>query len=142
MISELLGKLDGLQGSGPRWRSICPSHESRHATRSLSIYEPDAGRVLFHCHAGCSVDEIMDALGIDLSDLFPPRTDDGKPPSKVRKPWRISEVVSALRGELFVGAVLLMDIAADNPHSEDDRVRAKEAVERIGRFLDELDNAS
>jgi hypothetical protein len=35
-----------------------------------------------------------------------------------------------------------MDIAAGNPHTDADRHRARTAVERIGRFLDELEHAA
>lgn len=28
---------------------------------------------LVYCHAGCSVHDVVDAVGLDLVDLFPPR---------------------------------------------------------------------
>src|SRR5262249_51337398 len=38
---------------------------------SLSIKEGSDGRVLLHCHAGCSIDDILRALGLARRDLFP-----------------------------------------------------------------------
>jgi len=46
----------------------CPAHEDKN--RSLSITEGDDGKVLLHCHAGCSTEEIVRAMGLTMSDLF------------------------------------------------------------------------
>jgi hypothetical protein len=54
-----------------RGTSTCPNHDDRHP--SLSIAEGDDGRVLIHCHTGCDPSEIVQALGLQLRDLFPQR---------------------------------------------------------------------
>src|SRR2546422_10634473 len=50
------------------WSAKCPAHEDEKA--SLSIGEGADGRVLVHCHAGCSNEAIVAALGLELKDLF------------------------------------------------------------------------
>jgi hypothetical protein len=67
-VGELLDRLDRVKRAGDGWQARCPAHEDR--TPSLSIREGDDGRVLLKCHAGCSVEAIVDALGISISDLF------------------------------------------------------------------------
>jgi len=65
------------------WQACCPAHEDR--TPSLSI-TPTADRVLVHCHAGCTPEAIVAALGRTLADLFidaPPR---GRPPAAAPAP--------------------------------------------------------
>jgi hypothetical protein len=47
----------------------CPAHPDQHA--SLSIAKGEGGRVLLHCHAGCSPEAIAAAVGLKLADLFP-----------------------------------------------------------------------
>jgi 5S rRNA maturation endonuclease (ribonuclease M5) len=42
------------------WTARCPAHDDRHA--SLSINESDDGRILVHCHAGCSQDDLIASL--------------------------------------------------------------------------------
>ena len=37
----------------------------------MSIKEGAEGQVLVHCFAGCSAYEIVDAVGLQLADLFP-----------------------------------------------------------------------
>ena len=50
------------------WVTRCPSHEDKQA--SLSIAEKE-GKILLKCFAGCSVNEIVAALGLQIKDLFP-----------------------------------------------------------------------
>ena len=55
-------------GAG-RWIGRCPAHDDR--SPSLALRELDDGRVLVHCFAGCSAQEVVTGVGLDLSDLFP-----------------------------------------------------------------------
>ena len=74
----LLSMLDKVRKTGPdRYIARCPSHDDK--SPSLTIRESDDGKVLVHCFAGCSVHEIVHAVGLELSDLFPPRQTYGKP---------------------------------------------------------------
>ena len=69
-ISELLSRLEKVQGKHPHWRSLCPAHHNR-KSRTLSITETSTGLILVHCFAGCGGADIMDAIGMSLSDLYP-----------------------------------------------------------------------
>jgi len=70
--------LKGLRRSGHGYLAVCPAHEDR--TPSLSIAAGDDGRVLLRCWAGCETRDIVAALGLTWSDLFPARTG--------RRSWR------------------------------------------------------
>ena len=63
-FTEVLEAHDCRQGRG--W--LCPAHDDRNA--SLSVAEGDDGRVLVKCFAGCSVEEIVAELGLEMRDLF------------------------------------------------------------------------
>lgn len=67
-IQEMLDRLPESRSSGNEWTARCPAHDDDVA--SLSIGQGDDGRVLLHCHAGCSVEQICQALGLKLSDLY------------------------------------------------------------------------
>jgi putative DNA primase/helicase len=54
--------------SGDGWRLRCPAHHDE--TPSLQVSRGGAGRTLVHCHAGCTVLEIMAELKLSLDDLF------------------------------------------------------------------------
>ncbi len=95
----LLAALQKVRQTGHgRWIAACPSHEDK--SPSLTIRETDEGRVLVHCFAGCAVHEIVHAVGLELSDLFPPRQHQGKPE---RNPFPASD---ALRCLSFDGMVI------------------------------------
>lgn len=72
MIEELLTRLDKVSGKHPKWMAICPAHEDR--SPSLVISETPEGTILIHCFAGCGAGDIMDAIGMSLSDLFSEKT--------------------------------------------------------------------
>jgi putative DNA primase/helicase len=64
---EFVERLSGVEAVAKGWIACCPAHADRDP--SLSIAEKD-GKVLVHCHAGCSTDAIVQAVGLTMSDLF------------------------------------------------------------------------
>lgn len=60
--------------SGGQWMCTCPAHDDRKP--SLSVKEGDDGCVLLNCFAGCSVDAVAGAVGLEMRDLFPTDTCD------------------------------------------------------------------
>ncbi len=70
-LERVLERLERVRRSGKGWTARCPAHEDKFP--SLSVSEGADGRVLLHDHAGCSVEEIVRALGLTTADLFPPR---------------------------------------------------------------------
>jgi len=72
-INNLLDRLDYVKQSKPdHWRAKCPIHQSdKSKSRSLSIVETESGSTLIHCFAGCAYDAVLDAIGLQPSDLFP-----------------------------------------------------------------------
>ena len=88
-ISTVLGRLRGRgfepSASGNGYSCRCPAHEDR--SPSLTIGVGDDGRVLLHCHGGCTTGAVMQSLGLEVADLFPegassPRRSAGKPTGK------------------------------------------------------------
>jgi len=67
---NILNLLDGVKVSGVgEWQALCPSHDDKNP--SLSIKETSDGTMLLRCWAGCNASEIVGAMGLGLSDLFP-----------------------------------------------------------------------
>ena len=57
------------KASDGNWSAKCPAHDDNTASLSLKIAKDD-GRLLCVCHAGCSFNEIVDALGVQPKDFF------------------------------------------------------------------------
>jgi len=79
--TDIISRLVGVTRTATGWTARCPAHED--GTASLSVTEGSDGRILAHCHAGCTVQDIVAAMGITLADLFhrndkPPRRETGK----------------------------------------------------------------
>lgn len=55
---------------GGGYSACCPAHNDNNP--SLSINEGNDGKILLHCHAGCTVEAICSALSIRISELFVP----------------------------------------------------------------------
>jgi putative DNA primase/helicase len=64
-------------------RARCPTHTDRRA--SLSVSRCHDGKVLLRCWAGCRSNDVIKALGLQWSDLFPCRLQPRAKPSIVAR---------------------------------------------------------
>jgi hypothetical protein len=62
---------------GSSYKARCPAHDD--STPSLCISAGDNGGIVIHCHAGCSAESVVRAVGCKLADLMPPKPRDPKP---------------------------------------------------------------
>ena len=69
LIANILNKLDKFRKNGDGWMAICPAHEDKNPSLSISIGTD--GKILLYCHAGCSFDSIVQSLGMSARDLMP-----------------------------------------------------------------------
>jgi hypothetical protein len=58
-----------LDADGERGMAQCPAHDDR--SPSLSIGIGERGQLIFHCFAGCPRDQVLQALQLDWTALFP-----------------------------------------------------------------------
>lgn len=116
-LAELLDDVRSC-GTG-RWKACCPAHADN--SPSLSIRESNA-RILLHCFSGCTPEEIVAALGLEMRDLFvdSPISHGQRPTLKLEK---LDLVNTAFRFEM---AAL------------DRRLRADAVLEAVGNFNGDL----
>jgi len=71
LLDHLLSRLQHVRKTGTGgWTARCPAHDDRNPSLSVSLGE--RGKILVHCHAGCSTEEVIEAIGMKMTDLFPP----------------------------------------------------------------------
>jgi hypothetical protein len=135
-VDNLVSRLDGAKRTGhARYLAKCPAHEDR--TASLSIRETDDGTVLLHCFAGCSVHEVVSAVGLELTDLFPPQSRDPEHLGKAdRRPFPAVDILRAIAFEALIVAIVGTDILAGKALTVSERDRLHLAVSRIQAALD------
>lgn len=69
VFQNIVDTLQARELPNGQFKARCPAHDDNNPSLSLSL--SDDGCILFHCHAGCTVDAIRDALGLEWRDLFP-----------------------------------------------------------------------
>ncbi|WP_341675225.1 hypothetical protein [Niveibacterium sp. SC-1] len=127
-VDVLLDRLEGVRRLGPdRWIAKCPAHEDRHASLSLAVTREQ--KVLVHDFAGCSVNEVVAAVGLTLAALMPERLGDHLPRERVPVP--ASDALLALDAEAAVVFIVGSDMRRRREISEADFARLGLAVERI-----------
>jgi hypothetical protein len=138
--ATLLDRLERVKPTGPsRWVARCPAHEDRGP--SLSIRELDDGRILLHDFGGCGTDDVLGALGLTMSDLFPkPLPGNGPARSYAATHSRIParDLLEIISEETTVVAIVAADLLAKKSLSETDWQRLAQAAGRIGRARDHL----
>lgn len=78
LLQQILQQLESVKPSARGFSARCPAHDDRGP--SLSIKEGEDGRVLVHCFAGCTPQEVVTELGLVMADLFPANGKTRRPP--------------------------------------------------------------
>ena len=128
----LLQHLERVKRTGTgRWMACCPAHDDRSA--SLSVRELDDGRVLVHCFAECSVEEVLGAVGLKFDALYPEKRIEHSKPE--RRPFPAVDILRAIAFESTLVLIAAADLLAGNPFNEYDRARLALAASRIQAAL-------
>ena len=134
-VDTLLERLDGVKArSSGQWYANCPAHEDK--SPSLSVKESDGGTVLLHCFAGCGAAEVMQAIGLSLSDLFPEPPEPRSGRQRQRPKWNYRELLQLLNREATVCAKASMEVAMGHRLNYVDAQRVWQASERISKILE------
>ncbi|MEJ1470942.1 MAG: hypothetical protein RPU59_07745 [Candidatus Sedimenticola sp. (ex Thyasira tokunagai)] len=69
-LDNLLNRLDGVKQVGhDRWMALTPSRKEK--TASLSVRLTGEGKILLHDFGGDSAEDVLDAISLTFSDLYP-----------------------------------------------------------------------
>ena len=136
-VELLLSRLQKVKGRNGSWTACCPAHNDKGP--SLAIREADDGRILLHCFAGCETLSVVQAVGMDMTDLFPPdnkRRDypvEGKP--RLKPAFYASDLIRILAFEALVVSICASDMRRGKTLSDDDNERLKVAQQRIEEVM-------
>lgn len=138
MIADrLLTRLDRVRQTGSnQWSACCPAHNDR--SPSLGIKELADGRVLIRCHAGCNADEIVSAVNLSLSDLYPPRMAEQHYRGRRERLITATQGLAIVANETLVAAIIASDIAKGKSVADNDVDRLWFAVGRISAVYAEV----
>lgn len=133
-IDILISRLEKVKSTGQgRWVACCPAHQDK--TPSLAISEKEDGRILIHCFSGCSVDAVVSAIGIELSDLFPEDSRAIGHANPDRRPFPAEDILRSLNLEAIVVSCAARTILDGKTLIEEDKIRLMTALRRIERAV-------
>lgn len=125
----LLSRLAGVRKMGAgRWHALCPAHPDKRP--SLSIRELDDGRILLHDFSGCSVEDVLGAVGLEFDALYPERAIDHRCPPE-RKPFNAADILAAVGFEALVVSIAASTLERGEVLGKADRERLQVANKRL-----------
>ena len=134
LVEDLVARLEKVRKSGERsWSARCPSHADKGP--SLRVTDKD-GAILIHCFAGCAPNEVVQAIGLKLSDLFPPRNP--REAAQYAREKFAKATIKDLRHEVSVALIILRDLSQRKVLSDADAARAVKAKDSINKFLSSI----
>tara|TARA_R110000868_G_scaffold127228_2_gene334716 strand:- start:101 stop:529 length:429 start_codon:yes stop_codon:yes gene_type:complete len=129
-LEELLGRLLKVRArSKNTWTACCPAHGDKNP--SLGIKLLDDGRILLHCFSGCTAEEVVAAVGLVLTDLFPEPVLNETGAKPVKPAFFASDLMRIIHFEALVVMIVALDIDKGKAPSEETRQRVRLAYERI-----------
>jgi hypothetical protein len=132
-VENLISRLDKVKGRNGSWTARCPAHADKGP--SLAVREGEDGRVLLHCFAGCQTANVLGAIGMDMTDLFPPDEKrkeylvTGKP--SMKPAFFASDLMRIIHFEALVVQIVAFDIANGKTPNQETRERMLTAYQRI-----------
>lgn len=132
----ILARLEQVKKYGKGWRAKCPAHDGK-SNNSLAIITNENGAVILHCFGGCGALDIVHALRLEMSDLFPKRETKEMSLAERRqlrqqaKHSQWAAALGVLELEARILAVAADQIAEGEPLNDLDRQRLVQAQERI-----------
>lgn len=133
LILPLLTKVRPRQPG--QWSACCPAHEDR--SPSLSVRQTPDGSILVHCFGGCGPAAVVAALGLQLSDLYPPRQVNGTEPKRQPRLLTAGQALELLQAEATFIAVAAGNLSIGVVLTPPERERLRQAAARIGWLREE-----
>lgn len=86
-LNRVASRLGKARRSGQGYVALCPAHNDHRPSLSVNLDETN-GRVLMCCGAGCPIESVLEAIGLNLADVAPddaPRSADRPPVAVARR---------------------------------------------------------
>ena len=127
MIDNVLQHLSKVKKTSKGYQAHCPAHADK--SPSLSVREGDDGRILLHCHAGCTAEAVVASIGLKLSDLYPATNTPRRPPPAPGVSR--TELHKAVSFEHIILQLMNADLKRGKTLSETDSQRCHLAKQRL-----------
>lgn len=128
-LSEILGRLDGVEEDHDGHLALCPAHNDR-AHPSLKLTLKEGGKLLIVCRSGCDKGDVLEAMRMREADLFDVVNDMGAHTIAAKAPESVGVAeIAGLRMVVDQWASALQDTEGMAPLVE---AAQKYAADRFG----------
>ncbi len=132
-FETLLDRLDGVKHTGPgRFMARCPAHDDR--SPSLGVKDCGDGVTVVNCLAGCETEDVLSAVGLTFSDLYPERIATEHSYKPVRQRFDARQVLEGISHEVIVVCLIAEKYASII--GDKDEARLMLAATRLNTALD------
>ena len=106
-LEVLLSRLDKVEKLTPgahqaRYKACCPAHDDKNP--SLSITLANSGAILLKCWSGCSAHDVISAVGMEMTQLFPDKREHHSRPAK--RPFSADQAAKSVSADAMLLAMV------------------------------------
>ena len=129
-FDDLLSRLEGVRRTSDTTAiARCPAHDDRNP--SMTLKHADDDRLLMHCKAGCPIEHITGAIGIDLSDLFPAKEYQHHYHKPLSRPFPANDILRCLSQDLYLMEIYSRQMAHGIEMNAEDRAQMTDCAHRL-----------
>lgn len=120
-LERLLSGLQKVERLSPgnhqaRYRACCPAHDDKKPSLSITLANSDA--ILIKCWSGCSTEDVVGALGMEMTDLFPDTNKYHAAP--VKRPFSADQAAKVIASDAITVAVAAAKLRQKEPLNQAD----------------------
>lgn len=138
-LQSLLNRLNKVRKTGTnQYVALCPAHLDK--SPSLAVRQTNDGRILIKCFGGCSAYEVVGAIGLSLSNLFP-KNDSFKYTKQARSGFSAWQLMHTLKSDLVRLLIISNDLHKIKGLPDDDKNFIHEVIVRLNDGIHYLEGA-
>lgn len=131
-IDDFLSRLRAVKRTGHgKWIASCPTREDKNP--SMSIKLNNDGRILIYDFGGSNAEEILNAMGLSFSDLYPEPLFHH---SKKTSPFSGHEVLLILKSEIRIVYLFAKDVANGKALMKSELERLLKSISRLNYCIE------
>jgi hypothetical protein len=139
-LQQLLDRLHKVERLQPgqyaaRYTACCPAHDDKSPSLSVTLTKDD--KILLKCWSGCSTHEVVSAVGMTLSDLFPPKEKHTHHQRGTRA-FNAHDAIKVVARDALVVAMAAAKMRQGETLTPEDMDQLISAAGRCGRIAEEV----